>query len=298
MSANRFAHLATRLFNTPLIINPAKAEIVVAALSERLGVTQIVRLNGDMIAARPMVMEDEDDTIVFEGRSRERDNGYDMAGGIARIEVEGTLVAKLGSMRPFSGMTGYDGIRQAFVRAQHDDTVKGIVLEIDSPGGEVAGCFDLCDTIFSFRGNKPVWAILNEGAFSGGYALACVCDKILLPRTGGTGSIGVVWMHCDFSQMLSKEGVKVTFIKRGARKADGSPEIPLSEEALAIYQAQVDEIGEIFEGLVGKARGLSTAAIRGMEAATFQGAQSVKLGLADEVMAPDAAYRAMFELVG
>jgi len=295
----RFAHIATRLFNVPLIINPAKAEIVVAALADRLGVASIVRLDGQVITPKPMAYADDDDEIiVFEDGGRGERKGYDMAGGIARIEIEGTLVHKLGTLRPSSGMTGYDGIRENFVRAQHDDTVKGIVLEIDSPGGEVSGCFDLADTIFSFKGSKPVWAILNEAAFSGGYALACVADRIIVPRTGGTGSIGVVWMHCDFSQMLGKEGIRVTFIQRGDRKVDGAPEIPLSEEAMVIFQQQIDEIGGIFEALVAKGRGLSTDKIRGMNAATFQGAQSVALGLADAVMAPDAAYRAMFELVG
>lgn len=296
---NRFAHLATRLFNVPLIIDPSKAEVIVAALAERLGVTSIVRMNGQVLAPRQLVMEDEDDVIVFESGGRRRaDTGYDMAGPIARIEIEGTLVHKLGTLRPSSGMTGYDGIRQSFVQAQLDPAARAIVLEIDSPGGEVSGCFDLCDMILDARGKKPVWAILNESAMSGGYAIGCCCDKLVLPRTGRTGSIGVVQMHCDFSKMLDKEGIRVTFITRGDFKADGAPELPLSAEARARFQAQIDYTGEVFEGLVSKARGLSTGAIREMNAATFQGPPSVALGLADAVMAPDAAYRALFELVG
>jgi ClpP class serine protease len=71
-----------------------------------------------------------------------------------------------------------------------------------------------------------MWAILNECAFSGAYAIASAADRITVPRTGGTGSIGVVWMHCDFSGALNDAGIKVTFVKRGARKIDGAPEIP------------------------------------------------------------------------
>jgi ClpP class serine protease len=71
--------------------------------------------------------------------------------GIAVIPISGTLVQKLGSLRPYSGMTGYDGIRQAFLTAMEDQDVSGICLDIDSPGGEVAGCFDLVDVIYSSR---------------------------------------------------------------------------------------------------------------------------------------------------
>lgn len=296
---HRFARLASRMFNTPQIIHPAKAEIIMGALSERLGISSLIRLNGEVMTPRPMIMDDYDDEPIFSsGGGRMPDNGYDMAGGIARIEIEGTLVHKLGTLRPSSGMTGYDGIRESFVRAQHDDAVKGIVLEIDSPGGEVSGCFDLCDTMLAFRGKKPVWAVLSEIALSGGYALACTADRILLPRTGATGSIGVLWMHCDFSKMLEKEGIKVTFVTRGARKADGHSEIPLSDEAIAVAQAQINQVGEIFEALVSRGRGLSTDRIRDLNAGVFQGAESVRLGLADAVMAPDAAYREMFEKIG
>jgi ClpP class serine protease len=72
--------------------------------------------------------------------------------GVAVIPICGTLVQKLGSLRPYSGMTGYDGIRQAFLTALADPEVNGICLDIDSPGGEVAGCFDLVDEIYNARG--------------------------------------------------------------------------------------------------------------------------------------------------
>ena len=150
------------------------------------------------------------------------------------IQVEGTLVQKLGTLRPYSGMTGYDGIRQNFLEALSDPAVEAIVLDIDSPGGEVAGCFDLVDTIYAARGEKPIWSVLSESAYSAGYAIASAADRIVVPRTGGTGSIGVISMHVDWSQALTEAGVKVTFITYGERKADGHPEIPLSGSAYAV----------------------------------------------------------------
>ena len=285
----RFPHLAQRLFNRPLMIHPPKAEMIMAALSERLGITQIVRINGDVVLPEPMAFDDENESAT----RNERRRGYDVFAGIAQIEIEGTLVHKNGTLRPYSGMTGYDGIRENFVEAMNDAAVRGIMLRIDSPGGEVAGVFDLTDLIFSARGEKPIWAVLEENALSAAYSLACAADKIIVPRTGSTGSIGVYWMHVDLSRALDGAGLKVTFVKRGARKVDGAPEVPLEGEALARFQKDIDAVGELFEDTVARGRGLATAKIRDMNAVTFLGAEGVRQRLADAVMAPDAAFRAM-----
>ncbi|EPG9560493.1 S49 family peptidase, partial [Morganella morganii] len=157
-------HLAQKLFNTPLAIHPQKAEVIVSSLTERLGITQI----------RSAMMEDDDE---YFSRKARKDRGYDVLEGIAIIPVYGTLVQKLGTLRPYSGMTGYDGIRRVFLTAINDPEVKGICLDIDSPGGEVAGCFDLVDLIYAERGKKPIHAILSENAFSAAYAIASAADK-------------------------------------------------------------------------------------------------------------------------
>ena len=116
------------------------------------------------------------------------------------------MVQKLGSLRPYSGMTGYDGIRQSFLTAISDPEVSGICLDIDSPGGEVAGCFDLVDEIYHARGSKPIHAILTENAYSAAYAIASAADRIHVPRTGGVGSVGVIVIHCDWSQRIKEDG--------------------------------------------------------------------------------------------
>lgn len=292
----RFARLGGRVFNQPQLILERKSEVIVAALSERFGVSHIANINGR--SAGIVMMEDDEWGETARSDQDYETRGFDVELGVAKIDVKGTLVQENESLRPYSGMTGYDGIRQNFVTAMLDDRVEAIMLNISSPGGEVAGCFDLCDLIYSARDRKPVWAVLNECAFSAAYAIASACTRITVPRTGGTGSIGVVWMHCDFSQALNDAGIKVTFVKRGSRKVDGAPEIPLSDEALASIQGEIDAIGEMFEGLVARNRGLSTGGIREMNAATFLGARGVTLGLADDVMAPDAAFRALVKSLG
>jgi capsid assembly protease len=280
------AHLAQRLFNVPLAIHPEKVEVIVAALAERLGVLSVNGLDPRAIMAR------EGDYFV----TKEADNprgGYEVVGGVAVIQVQGTLVNKLGTVKPCSGMTGYDGIRQNFVLAMDDPKVRAICFDVNSPGGEVAGCLDLCDLIFSARGVKPMRSILSENALSAAYAIASAAGHISVPRSGCVGSVGVIVAHADLSQVLAKEGIKVTLITHGARKADGRAEIPLSKEALASAQRQIDALGDMLDAMVSRDRKLSMAKVSAMEAGTFMGAEGVEQGLADAVAAPDAAFRSL-----
>ena len=278
-------HLAQKLFNTPLAIPPQKAEVIVSSLTERLGITQV----------RSTMMEDDDG---YFSRKARKDSGYDVLEGIAVIPVYGTLVQKLGTLRPYSGMTGYDGIRRVFLTAVNDPEVKGICLDIDSPGGEVAGCFDLVDLIYTERGKKPIHAILSENAFSAAYAIASAADKIFVPRTGGVGSVGVIVIHCDWSQRIKDDGLKVSIITYGNRKAESNPYVALSDEAKAAIQHDVDEMGRLFVSTVSRNRGLSETVIRNTQAACYLAAEGVQMGLADVVASPDVAFQELMKESG
>jgi len=281
-------HLAQRLFNTPLALHPQKAEVVMAAMMDRFGITRINTLASDWLG------DDES----FTRKARKEDAGYDVVGGIAVIPVQGTLVQKLGSLRPYSGMTGYDGIRQSFLTAVSDPEVSGICLDIDSPGGEVAGCFDLVDEIYHARGSKPVHAILTENAYSAAYAIASAADRIHVPRTGGVGSVGVIVIHCDWSQRIKEDGLSVTIITYGDRKAESNPYVKLSDQARAAIQDDVDVMGRLFVSTVARNRGISEKTVRNTQAACFLAADGVSLGLADEVITPDAAFRKLINEAG
>ena len=291
----KFPHLAQRLFNTPIAILPDKAEMVMAALADRLGVAHLFR-GEHAVALVPMAFDQEDES--FEPAARidaPPDRGYDVVAGVALIEIAGTLTHRLGCIRPYSGQTGYDGIRLAFLSALGDPEVRAIALDINSPGGEVAGCFDLADTIRAARGLKPIWGILNEAAYSAAYALASACDHITVPRTGGAGSVGVIVMHVDMSRALEGSGVAVTLLTYGDRKADGNEFEPLAKAARTRFQAEIDTMGELFVATVARNRGIDAAAVRAQQAATFLGSAAVTAGLADAVMAPDQALAALVE---
>lgn len=291
----RFPFLAQRLFNVPLAILPEKAEIVAAALAERIGITRLFRADGSAV---PLNAYDFDQDGGFAGLPEPEDGGYDRVGGVAVIPVRGTLVQRTGTLRPYSGMCGYDGLRQSLALALDDPEIDAIVLDVDSPGGEVAGCFDLVDMIFAARALKPIRAILAENAFSAAYALASAAGSISVPRTGGTGSIGILAMHVDWSKALADAGITVTLMTYGARKAEGNQFEPLSDAAHARFQADIDACGELFCETVARNRGLAAKTVRDMEAGTFLGAAGVANGLADTLASPDQAFRTLLAELG
>ncbi|TMV38743.1 S49 family peptidase, partial [Thioclava sp. BHET1] len=103
--------------------------------------------------------------------------------------------------------------------------------------------------------------------------------------------IGVLCCHVDFSKALTANGVQVTFIQYGDRKTDGAAEKPLSDAALARFQGDIDTLGELFVRTVARNRGISEEVVRGTQAATYLGPAGAAIGLADDVLAPDAAFR-------
>jgi signal peptide peptidase SppA len=288
-------HIAARVFNTPLLLDPLKAEVILSAVGDRLGVSSFTDSNGMLVPVRGPLMAIEDERYLH--ADRDSDGGYDVLTGIAKIDVHGTLVQKSGYLRPCSGMTGYDGVRQNYLEALDDSDVKAIAIDLNSPGGEVPGCFDLVDLIYETRGEKPVWAICNEYAYSAAYAIASACDYITVPRTGGVGSVGAVWIHMDFSQAISDAGVKVTMVKYGDRKMEGNPYEAMSKPALERFQKSIDMVGELFVDTVARNRKISAKKVRDTEAGCFLAAEGVELGLADSVMAPDAAFRALLKKI-
>lgn len=285
---------AARVFDTPLAIHQAKGQVIAKALASRFSIGDISFAGSDPVVVKPMAYDEWDD-----GPSNAvQETPYDTDRGVAVIDVSGTLVQKSSNLRPYSGMLGYNAIRHNFLEALEDKAIKAIALSIDSPGGEVAGCFDLADLIYKSRSIKPTLAILSECAYSAAYALASACEQITVPRTGGTGSVGVICMHIDQSKAIANAGMAVTIIKYGDRKADGNQFSPLSKDALARFQADVDEMGELFVETVARNRNLSVETVRKTQAATFLGAAGIEIGFADAVMAPDEAFKSLLAELG
>jgi signal peptide peptidase SppA len=214
----------------------------------------------------------------------ERNRTYEVKNGVTVLPVMGGLTYRGYGWR---WRSTYGQIRRQFREALADQEVTAILFDVDSPGGEVAGVFDLVDEIHAARGQKPVYAAANENCFSAAYAIASAADKVYLPRTGAVGSVGVIAIHYEQSKAEAEVGVKYTAIFAGAHKNDFTMHEPLSAEALAAAQASVDKTYNLFAATVARNRGLSEEAVRKQQAAIYDGADAVTAGLADGVMTFD-----------
>jgi signal peptide peptidase SppA len=231
-------------------------------------------------AEAPAVMADDFWFDASDWRSVYRP--YIVKDGILHIPVKGVLLHGFGYQLG-SWATGYPYIWKAFERGLADGNVRGIALIVDSPGGHVAGNFDLVDKMFAARGTKPVRAFAAESAYSAAYSIASAADKVVVSRTGGVGSIGVVTFHIDISKAVDAAGIKITFIHAGKHKVDGNAYEALPDDVKDRIQARIDELYGVFVSTVARNRGMDEKAIRKTEALTFTATQALSNGLADEI---------------
>ena len=262
----QLVHLASRLYGTPLLIARSKLDVILSVLGPRIGLPEI-------------------DTAV---RLPTPKAGTSVGQpGIAIIPVHGTLVRRAIGLEAASGLTSYGEIAARLDTALADPQVSGILLDLDSPGGEAGGVFELAARIRAANDIKPVWAHANDSAYSAAYAIAAAASRLTLSQTAGVGSIGVIALHVDQSIKDAKDGIAFTAIYAGHHKNDFSPHAPLSPQAASTLQTEVDRLYGIFVSQVAQMRGLDSYAVRATEAGLLFGDAAVTAGLADAVASLD-----------
>jgi signal peptide peptidase SppA len=249
--------LLTRLNGVPLVLEP--------------------RAFAALLAGEPLMPSERD-------RTRARD--YEVEAGTAIVPVHGILMHRgTGAdwLDDLFGVVSAEALGATLRTALADPAVTSVLLDVDSPGGEVSGLFDLGDLIFAARGTKPLVAVANEWAASGGYLLASAADRVLVPRTGMVGSVGAMIARLDVSKLDEELGIQYAIFTSGARKSDGNPHVALSDEERARIQQDADNIGRLFEATVARNRGIDAEQVRGLEAGVFRGVAGVRAGLADAI---------------
>jgi len=286
----RLAHVASRFVNCPLMIHPPKLEIIIKAIGPRLGI------DPEAIWAQ-RVPTDATATLMAGYMEAGDERDYAVVNGIAVVSVQGTLLKKESFMSAWSGSSSYEQIQRQVASAVGDAGVRAILLDIDSPGGETTGCFELSDYICSIRGAKPVYAAANDIALSAAYAIASAASRVFVTRTGAVGSIGVYALHVDQSAFDKELGAKYTYVFAGGRKVDGNPHQPLSDRARADIQDEVDREYGIFTETVARNRKASTEDIVATQASLFWADNALPL-LADQVGTLDDAMSALRQVLG
>lgn len=216
------------------------------------------------------------------------DKPFAFSGGLAIIPVHGSLINRYGGYY-YGYITGYNFIRSQMNAALADPDVTAIIFDINSSGGEAAGCFELAKDIYEARSVKPSLAVVDSKAYSAAYAIGSSATRMAVIPSGGAGSIGVIAMHMDLSKMLEEAGIKVNIIKSGAHKADGNPFEELSDETRARWQKDVDATREDFVSLVAQNRNLDPKIVRDTEAACYNASEAMSMGLIDAVTTPSKA---------
>jgi signal peptide peptidase SppA len=154
----------------------------------------------------------------------------------------------------------YAAIRASVKRALADPSVRTVDLVIDSPGGSVLGLPETADVIHAANRVKPVRAFVTGIAASAAYWLASQASTITLTQSGEVGSIGVLDLHADISKALDNAGVKLTAVTAGEHKTERAPFVPLSDEARAHMQTEVNRWYGDFLSAIRRGRGARVSA--------------------------------------
>lgn len=209
--------------------------------------------------------------------------------GIAVIPVHGVLINRFN--RSWGFITGYNYIRNMLRAALDDDDVKLIAFDVDSPGGDAPGCFEVCDEIRASREIKPSIAVVDTLAASGGYAIASSATRMVCTPSGSVGSVGVYWIHADLTERHKQMGVKYTIFEApmGGAKMDGAPYGQMSERASKEAQERVNKRWDEFVALVAENRGMDPDAVRETQARVYRADEALALTLLDAVSTPSEA---------
>ena len=208
---------------------------------------------------------------------------YALEQGVAIIDIAGVLANEPSLFEAlFFGATAYGQILDEVAQAVADPEVRGILLRVNSPGGDSDNAFETAAALAELARQKPLWAVADTSMFSAAYLLATAAERIYVPEfTGGAGSIGVYVEHLDWSEFNRKLGVKVTYIAEGEGKTDGNPNEPLSDTARATLEAEVARLYGLFVAAVATRRGMREEAIRELGAALKYCPDAVAADLAD-----------------
>jgi signal peptide peptidase SppA len=183
-------------------------------------------------------------------------------GAVAVVPLYGVISPRMNLMSAMSGGTTAEGFVRSFRAALADPEVTGILIDVDSPGGNVQGITEAAAVVREARGQKPIVAMANHDAYSAAYWIASQADEVVVSPSGGVGSIGIIGAHQDISEAQAKAGVKTTLISAGKYKTEGNPYEPLGDEARAEMQRRADAFMSIFAGDVAKGRGTAVAKVR------------------------------------
>ena len=245
------------------------------AAGEPWAITETALNNILTIASR----QNESIEAVSAKLGRELDNTYvtEVRDGVAVIPVVGPLFRYANLFTAISGASSYEVLAKDFNSALENPDVHSIVLDIDSPGGEVNGCAEFANMIYESRGTKPIIAYASGDAASGAYWIASACDHIIASETSLLGSIGVVAVYRDSSD---QNVLEIVSSQSPYKRLD-----PNSDDGKSRLQSRIDDLASVFIDSIAKHRGVDPPTVLKEFGGgdVFVGKNAIRSGLADDV---------------
>uniref|UniRef100_A0A6M3L9M3 Putative peptidase n=1 Tax=viral metagenome TaxID=1070528 RepID=A0A6M3L9M3_9ZZZZ len=233
--------------------------------------------------------------FLFDDPEKEKEKVYKIEEGTAIFTIEGPLMKKAkGFFARLLGIQSVDDLRAGFIEAMGDPEVKTIFNQFSSPGGQVDGILDYAETVFKYRGTKPVMAFTDDHMASAAYWMAAPADYIVAGNeTTTVGSIGVIANpHFDVTEALKRDGIKPYVFKAGKYKAVPSRFVPLSQDDINYIQGLLDHMYTAMVDSIAKYRGVSVESVLNMaDGKIFVGSTALDVGLVDEIMTKEDALK-------
>lgn len=221
-------------------------------------------------------------------QSVRRGYSYEVTDGVAMVSVSGSLMKHESSMDESTSTVMLRNTARAMKR---DPNVRASIWVIDSPGGTVAGAYDLADDVAALARVKPTYAYIQDLGASAAYLQASQTHSISANRNALVGSIGTYGVVYDYSEMFANEGVKAIVISSGGLKGAGVPGTKITDEMIATWQKEIDALNAQFIDAVSNGRNMARERVEKLADGTVHiAAEAKKLGLVDRVESLDQLF--------
>jgi len=266
----RYNKIIRAISQSPWVILPEKLEQICELIN--------LRADGYRFTA------DEIQQRIGEDRDGEREL-MTMVDGIAVLHLHGVLSPRMDMLVKISGGTSTEAFSEAFRRAMANDSVRHVVLDVDSPGGAAAGVHEVGDLVYQARGQKPITGVARNICASGAYWIFSAADELVGSPSSEIGSIGAFAVHTEFTEADKRNGVTSTVIRQPESKGRPNEFEKLDSGARSILQSRIDDTTEQFESAVARNRGISVAEVRERYGAgrVFLAPAALERGLIDRI---------------
>lgn len=239
-----------------------------------------------MLAATMARLQSADGIQAAKNATGGMGGGTQSSGGVVAVVRARGIVTHHGTpYDDFFGLLSTDGMAQTMQQVATDPSISTVVIDWDSPGGYVSGVPELSAMLYEMRKTKRVVSVVNALMASAGYWIGSASTEIIAIPSAYIGSVGIYAAHVDSSGAYEKAGIKVTLVSAGEYKTEGDDSKPLTDEAKAYMQKQVDDLYAAFVGDVARNRGVSRADVLSKygQGRVLSAADALSAGMIDRI---------------